>query len=448
MGGGLPDRRGGDAVNGIDPHLAVRASALYLTLVVTIALWLWRRPTRRASAGAMLACCWNVPVVLALHIAASRSGWWWFDAAGGLFMGLPVDLYIAWVLLWGALPALAFPALPLWRVSLIALAFDVVAMPAARPVIHLGPAWLAGEAAGLILGLLPAQLLARWTTSDAHLERRAVLQVIAFTGLLVFVLPAAVLEGSRSPWINPLTRPTWQISLIVQLLAVPGVIGLTAVQEFVTRGRGTPVPFDPPRRLVTTGVYAYVGNPMQLSAVVLLALLGLVLWNPWIAAAGVMAHLYSAGLAGWDEEEDLRLRFDTAWREYRRAVPRWIPRFRPWHRQDHPPARLYVSAGCDVCRGVARWFEDRGARQLTIVPAETHPSRRLRRITYEPADGRSSASGIDAVARALEHVHLGWAMLGWLLRLPVMSQFAQLLADASGGAPRQISPPLAKASRH
>jgi hypothetical protein len=126
MGGGLPDRRGGDAVNGIDPHLAVRASALYLTLVVTIALWLWRRPTRRASAGAMLACCWNVPVVLALHIAASRSGWWWFDAAGGLFMGLPVDLYIAWVLLWGALPALAFPALPLWRVSLIALAFDVV----------------------------------------------------------------------------------------------------------------------------------------------------------------------------------------------------------------------------------------------------------------------------------------------------------------------------------
>jgi len=363
-------------------------------------------------------------------------------------MGMPVDLYLAWLLLWGAIPSLAFPSLPLWRVILIAFAFDVVAMPVAAPVVRLGPAWLAGEAVGLIVALLPAQLLARWTARDEHLERRALLQVGAFTGLLVFVLPAAVIEGSGSGWIGPLTRPAWQISLVIQALAVPGVIGLSAVQEFVTRGGGTPVPFDPPRRFVTTGAYAYVGNPMQLSAVLLLAILGVVLWNPWIAAAGVMAHLYSAGLAGWDEDEDLRVRFGDAWSEYRRAVRRWIPRLRPWHRPDHPSARLYVSAGCDVCRGVAHWFEQRHARHLAILPAETHPSRSLRRITYEPADGTASVSGIDAVARALEHVHLGWAMLGWLLRLPVMSQLAQLLADASGGEPRQVSPPLAKASRH
>jgi hypothetical protein len=46
---------------------------------------------------------------------------------------------------------------------------------------------------------------------------------------------------------------------------------------------------------------------------------------------------------------------------------------------------------------------------------------------------------MEAVARALEHVHLGWALLGWLLRLPVICQVAQLLADASGAEPRQIS---------
>ncbi len=84
---------------------------------------------------------------------------------------------------------------------------------------------------------------------------------------------------------------------------------MTAVQEFVTRGAGTPVPFDPPRHLVTTGVYGYVRNPMQLSAVVLLLLVGLVVQNPWVAASAVMAHLYSCGLAGWDEEGDLRPRF-------------------------------------------------------------------------------------------------------------------------------------------
>jgi len=423
----------------IDPYLLIRAASLYLTVTATILLWVWRRPTSRAVAGAALACCWNLPIVLGLNIAASHEGWWRFDARGGLLAGTPVDLDLSWILLWGAIPALAFPSRPLWRVLVIALAVDLVLMPAAAPVVRLGPTWLVGEGIGIAVALMPAQLLARWTTRDQHLEGRALLQIIAFTGLLLFVLPVSVIEASQSSWVNPTTRAAWQVCILVQLLVLPALIGLTAVQEFVTRGGGTPVPFDPPRRLVTTGVYAYIGNPMQLAAVILLVLLGLVVWNPWLAAAGVMAHLYSAGLAGWDESKDLQRRFGDAWAEYQRGVPRWVPRLRPWHRPDHPPARLYVSAGCNMCRDVAGWFERRDVRQLAIVPAETHPSQTLRRITYEPADGSRSDSGIEAVARALEHVHLGWALLGFLLRLPAVRQLAQLLADASGAEPRTIS---------
>src|SRR6185295_11737423 len=175
-----------------------------------------------------------------------------------------------------------------------------------------------------------------------------------------------------------------------------------------------------------------------LAGVILLLLLGIILWNAWLAAAGVMAHQYSEGLAGWDEGEDLKRRFGDAWTEYRKGVRRWLPRIRPWHRPDHPPARLYVASSCSMCREVAAWFERRGVRHLTIVPAETHPSRDLTRITYEPADGSRSASGIEAVARALEHVHLGWAFVGFLLRLPIVCQFSQLLADASGAERRTI----------
>ena len=171
------------------------------------------------------------------------------------------------------------------------------------------------------------------------------------------------------------------------------------------------MPFDPPRRLVTSGLYAYVRNPMQLSAVVLLFLLGLVLRNPWLSAAGVMAHVYSAGLAGWDEDEDLRERFGEPWIAYRRGVRAWVPRFRPWHPpRSCAPAHLYVAEGCGMCREVGRWFEQRGARQLAIVPAESHPSGALTRITYEPGDGIRAATGVEAVARALEHIHLGWAL--------------------------------------
>jgi protein-S-isoprenylcysteine O-methyltransferase Ste14 len=421
-----------------DPYLIVRAGCLYLAVVLTIVAWAFRRPGPRAMAGAMLAFTWNLPALLILHVVAARAGWWQFDAEGGLLLGMPVDLWLAWACLWGVIPAFAFPSLPLILVAALALAFDLVLMPLAHPVVQLGPAWLAGEVAGIAAGLVPAQLLARWTTRDEHLEARALLQVIAFSGLVVIILPAIAIAGSGSPWVNPLTRPVWQIGLIVQLLALPAVLGLTAVQEFVTRGGGTPVPFDPPKRIVTTGIYAYVGNPMQLSAVVLLVVLGAVLQNPWVAAAGVMAHIYSIGLAGWDEDEDLRRRFGADWPAYRQRVRRWVPGWRPWYGGEEPTATLFVSEECGMCRSVGDWYRRRGVRGLAIVAAESHPSGALMRITYEPADGSRAASGIDAVARALEHTHVGWAMTGAFLRLPIVLPLAQLLADASGAEPRRV----------
>jgi protein-S-isoprenylcysteine O-methyltransferase Ste14 len=421
------------------PHLAIRAASLYVVVVLLFAVWMWRRPGPRAQAAALLACCWNLPVLLALQLFAQRTGWWRFDAAGGVLLQMPVDLYLSWACLWGAIPAIACPRLPLVAVVAVALAFDFVLMPAAAPVLALGPDWLVGEAIGLLVGLVPAQLLARWTQRDTRLPARAVLQVATFSGLIIFVLPVIVIEGTGAGWHNPFDLPAWQLSLILQALAVPAVVGLTAVQEFAARGNGTPVPFDPPRRLVTSGIYAYVRSPMQLSAMVLLALLGWILRNPWIAAAGVMAHVYSLGLAGADEDEDLRARFGNRWMTYRAGVRRWTPRWRPWFAPDRQPARLYVAASCDMCQEVGLWFGRRGARHLVIVPAESHRSGALTRITYEPGDGSAAESGVAALARALEHIHLAWALVGCALRLPGVARVAQLLVDASGGEPRPIA---------
>jgi protein-S-isoprenylcysteine O-methyltransferase Ste14 len=367
-----------------------------------------------------------------------RLGWWSFDAEGGLLAGVPVDLLLAWAVLWGAIPALALPSAPIALTILGALAVDLILMPLAGPVVRLGPTWLIGEAVALVTVLAPAQLLARWTSRRERLAARAIVQMLAFTLLIFVVLPLVIVESSGGRWFNPLNWPAWQLSLLAQAMAIPALLGLSAVQEFVTRGDGTPVPFDPPARLVTSGVYAYVGNPMQLAAAVLLAVWGLVLGNLWVAAGGAMSHVYASGLAGWDENTDLQRRFGSRWREYRRGVRRWIPRLRPWHPSHEAPARLFVAESCDVCRDVARWFESRGATSLAIVPAETHPSGALRRITYEAADGSRAASGIEAFARALEHIHLGWALVGFFIRLPVVLPLVQLVVDASGGGPRTI----------
>ena len=423
-------------MTGLDPHVLVRAASLYFAVMATAAAVMWRRPTSRQMTGALLAALWNLPVLLMVNLIAVRLGWWRFDASGGLLHGVPVDLLLAWMCLWGLAPAIAFPSLSLPIVCVLALGIDLAVMPAGEPVIQLGPRWVVGDIIAILTTLLPGQLLARWTARDEHLVGRALLQVGAFTGLVVFVLPAIAIEGSGGVWSNPFDRERWQLALIVQLLAIPGVIGLSAVQEFVARGGGTPLPFDPPRRLVATGLYAYVRNPMQLSAVLLLGLLGVVLGNVWVSAAGVMAHLYSVGLAGWDEDDDLIARFGDDWKTYRSAVPKWRPRLRPWHRPDQPPARLFVADACGMCSQVGQWFKRRGAANLEIVPASSHPSRALTRIRYEAADGTGGASGVAAVARALEHIHVGWAFVGALLRLPIVGELVQLLVDASGGEPR------------
>jgi hypothetical protein len=199
------------------------------------------------------------------------------------------------------------------------------------------------------------------------------------------------------------------------------------------------VPFDPPRRIVTSGIYAYVRNPMQLAAVVLLTMWGAVVGNWWVSAAGLMAHVYSSGLAGWDENADLVQRFGDDWVAYRRGVRRWLPRLRPWFSREAAPSRLFVAASCGMCSEVGQWFARHDSRHLAIVPAEQHPSLALSRITYEPSDGGAPETGVAAVARALEHIHLGWALVGAALRLPGLRQLAQLLVDASGGEPRAIS---------
>lgn len=139
----------------IDRHLLVRTASLYISVVLTIGIYAWRRPSRREDTGALLASLWNLPTVLLLHLAAVRFGWWRYEADGGLLLGMPVDLYLSWVWIWGAAAALALPRAQLLIVAMAALAIDLVLMPAAFPVVRLGPMWLVGEITGLVAVLAP-----------------------------------------------------------------------------------------------------------------------------------------------------------------------------------------------------------------------------------------------------------------------------------------------------
>ncbi|MFF3443982.1 hypothetical protein [Streptosporangium sp. NPDC002721] len=220
-------------------------------------------------------------------------------------------------------------------------------------------------------------------------------------------------------------------AVAIAVCLVPGLpLGVAAAREFAVSGRGTPLPYDPPTRLVTTGPYGYVRNPMQVSMAGAYLVLG-TLDARFLAAVPVVVA-YGAGLAAWHEGEQPAGRFGAGWADYRRAVRPWGPRLRPVM----PPASVYVDAGCSTCSEVGRWIAARNPSGLRVLEAGDHPGG-PRRITYERADGQAF-QGMAAVAHVLTHIHLGRALAGWFLLIPGITRFAQLCADAFGYGPRAV----------
>ena len=226
---------------------------------------------------------------------------------------------------------------------------------------------------------------------------------------------------------------SWQLYLLATALFLAALPGLSAVQEFAIVGQGTPLPFDPPQRLVSSGVYSYLANPMQSSTALLLLVMSIATKSLWLALASLLSVAYSAGLAEWDEGSDLRQRYGQSLLEYRKQVRNWLPRWRPATSQR---ARIYLAEDCFKCSQMAAFLKSLKPIGLEIVAAEDHPMRNLERMTYESE--AIEEAGLAALARALEHVNLIWALLGMALRLPGVSNLLQAILDVSGGEPMLV----------
>jgi protein-S-isoprenylcysteine O-methyltransferase Ste14 len=116
----------------------------------------------------------------------------------------------------------------------------------------------------------------------------------------------------------------------VALLAAGAFAILDSFVRFVVRGRGTPAPPLPPTRLVATGLYRHVRNPMYLA--ILGAVAGQALLFGSVALLAYALALWGAFHAfviGY-EEPRLRRTFGEEYGAFVASVPRWLPRLRPW----------------------------------------------------------------------------------------------------------------------
>ena len=163
---------------------------------------------------------------------------------------------------------------------------------------------------------------------------------LALSGVWLVIAPGTV--AGLLPWLIT----GWRFgdglgdSVLVRGLGLAMIgMGAAALLEcffrFAWTGFGAPVPITPTRKLIVTGLYRHVRNPMYFAVITLVIGEALLLGQPallaYAATAWLFFHLFVIGY----EEPTLAEQFPDEHARFIRAVPRWIPRLRPW-RSDGP----------------------------------------------------------------------------------------------------------------
>ncbi len=151
-----------------------------------------------------------------------------------------------------------------------------------------------------------------------------ILYTVIFTvlvpGTVAVYIPYRLLGGYSEPANVPFA---W---LGVVTTGLGAAIYFRCAWEFAVRGLGTPAPIAPTKFLVTTALHRYIRNPMYVG--VALSILGQAAFFRsvhlviYAAAMLLIAHIFVVLY----EEPTLRRQFGESYEEYRRTVPRWIPK--------------------------------------------------------------------------------------------------------------------------
>jgi protein-S-isoprenylcysteine O-methyltransferase Ste14 len=123
------------------------------------------------------------------------------------------------------------------------------------------------------------------------------------------------------------------------LVVVSVIVLLHAFARFAIDGLGTPAPVAPTERLVVTGLYRHLRNPMYVAVVSIIVGQALLLLQPILLPYAALIAAVSLAFVKGYEEPTLRRQFGADYDAYRAAVPGWWPRWTAWQRDDGGPPR-------------------------------------------------------------------------------------------------------------
>jgi len=128
----------------------------------------------------------------------------------------------------------------------------------------------------------------------------------------------------------PANEPRWEEWMAWVLIAAGVAPLLESAVRFVRVGKGTLVPTNATEHLVVSGLYRYVRNPMYVGVATCLAAEAILFGSADVLVELVLALIGVHLFVCFYEEPTLMKRYGMEYDEFKRNVPRWLPRFTPW----------------------------------------------------------------------------------------------------------------------
>ena len=125
--------------------------------------------------------------------------------------------------------------------------------------------------------------------------------------------------------------PSLGLAFLGGIIGIMGAIFASLSFRLIIRiGNGTIMPWDPTKKLVVVGLYGFVRNPMILSILIILLGEAVAFASDTIFILAAAFFIINTLYFRFSEEPGLEKRFGEEYLEYKRNVPRWMPRVTPW----------------------------------------------------------------------------------------------------------------------
>ena len=152
--------------------------------------------------------------------------------------------------------------------------------------------------------------------------------IVVLPGTVLVFVPALLLRLASD--ISPAGPAHVRFWIGLAAAAVGLVLAVWTIRLFVTVGKGTPAPWNPPGKLIVRGPYRHARNPMITGVLLMLGAESLLLGSWAVAGWALIFLVINTIYLTRVEEPGLERRFGEDYRRYRANVRRWMPRATPW----------------------------------------------------------------------------------------------------------------------